>query len=155
MLPSFQKLSEETAMIRPRLCLSALTLCLAAPVAMAQRTADPVDHRQHAAQSTQTQVDVVTPAHLQEDRPDTWVLTKVKAKFTTSTLVDGGAINVDVSAGVVKLIGQVPSTAQRQEAMRLAASTDGVKRVDASGLTVSAEAASDYELEEDPDRNKR
>lgn len=68
------------------------------------------------------------------NRPDAWVLTKVKTKFATSGTVDASDINVDVENGVTYLRGTVGSSDERREAVRLAEETEGVTRVDASGL---------------------
>lgn len=71
------------------------------------------------------------------DHPDAWVLTKVKAQFATSDIVDATDINVDVTDGRVVLKGPVANAAERREAVRLAKSTEGVKSVDDSGLTMT------------------
>ena len=65
------------------------------------------------------------------DRPDSWLLTKVKAQMAASELVEANDINVDVQQGVVSLKGTVGSQAERQEAIRLAATTEGVRGVQA------------------------
>jgi len=70
-------------------------------------------------------------------RPDSWVLTKVKAQFATSDIVDATDINVDVTNGQVKLRGTVSGDAEKREAVRLAKGTEGVKSVDDSGLVMS------------------
>jgi len=73
------------------------------------------------------------------DHPDAWVLTKIKAQFATSDIVDATDINVDVNNGNVILKGPVANAAERREAVRLAKATEGVKSVDDSGLTMAPE----------------
>ena len=63
------------------------------------------------------------------DRPDGWVLAKVKSQLLASDLVGGLDINVDVNEGTVWLKGLVDSAAEAAEAVRLAQSTEGVARV--------------------------
>lgn len=81
-----------------------------------------------------------TNADMNIERPDAWVLTKVKAKFAGSDLVHATDINVDVNNGVASLRGTVGSSAERREAVRLAQETEGVKKVDASGLRLVPES---------------
>jgi len=95
---------------------------------MAQSTSpthNPAMHQNKAANTT--------------DHPDAWVLTKVKAQFATSDIVDATDINVDVNNGNVILKGPVANAAEHREAVRLAKSTEGVKSVDDSGLTMAPE----------------
>lgn len=80
-----------------------------------------------------------TKAATTMDHPDSWVLTKVKAQFATSDIVDATDINVDVTNGRVVLKGTVSGAAERREAVRLAKTTEGVKSVDDSGLTTGTE----------------
>lgn len=77
------------------------------------------------------------------NRPDAWILTKVKTKFATSGTVHATDINVDVENGVAHLRGTVGSSAERREAVRLAEETEGVTRVDASGLRMVPESEED------------
>ena len=106
------------------LIAAALTLALASPMAFAGET--------HKADKSvvQTTTEATMP------RPDAWVLTKVKTQFASSNLVDATDINVDVKDGIVHLHGTVANSAEKQEAIRIAQSTEGVKSVQAM-LTVS------------------
>ncbi len=68
---------------------------------------------------------------------DGWLTTKVKSQFATTNGVDATDINVDTSDGRVTLRGNVATTAEKNNAERLARSVDGVTSVDASGLRVT------------------
>jgi osmotically-inducible protein OsmY len=72
---------------------------------------------------------------------DGWVTTKVKSKFAASSAVKASDISVETSNGVVTLTGQVDSDATRQAAVQQAKETEGVKSVNASGLTVAGSPA--------------
>ena len=72
---------------------------------------------------------------------DGWVTTKVKSKFAASSAVKASDISVETSNGVVTLTGQVDSDAERQAAVQQAKETEGVKSVNASGLTVAGASA--------------
>jgi hyperosmotically inducible protein len=67
---------------------------------------------------------------------DPAITTAVKTKFAADTTVSALKIDVDTSDGVVTLTGQVKSQAERDEALRLARETTGVKNV-IDRLTVS------------------
>lgn len=116
----------------------ALTLALAAPMAMAQPSVD--DHRQtHEAEEE--------GYHAQADRPDVLLLTKVKSKLAMSDTVSALDINVDVEDDVVELRGTVDNQAQADEAVRLARETVGVETV-RSHLVINPTAT-----DEQKDRN--
>lgn len=112
--------------MKKTLLISALSLAIAGPAFAQDRNAN--DHRNHKADTTQT-----------ADRPDAWVLTKVKAKFAASELVDASDINIDVTNGVARLNGTVGSHAEHREAVRMAKETEGVRSVDDSGLQMVEE----------------
>jgi hyperosmotically inducible protein len=62
---------------------------------------------------------------------DAGITSKVKAKFASDPeLHNIASIDVDTNERVVRLSGSVDSTAQREEAAKLAAQTDGVRDVD-------------------------
>lgn len=67
---------------------------------------------------------------------DSTITTKVKSSFLGDPVVSGLAIDVDTSGGVVVLTGFVTSEQERQRAVQLARSVEGVKRVDGSNLTI-------------------
>ncbi|HKO68938.1 MAG TPA: BON domain-containing protein [Burkholderiaceae bacterium] len=87
--------------------------------------------RTEAKQATNTAANVVDNAAL---------TAKVKAALLADELVKGTQINVDSSAGVVKLTGTVDSSAQVSRAVEVAKGVQGVQRVD-NNLTASASAA--------------
>ena len=60
---------------------------------------------------------------------DAEITTAVKTKFLGDKAVSGLNINVDTDHGVVTLTGPVHSVTEKNEALRLARTTKGVKRV--------------------------
>ena len=60
---------------------------------------------------------------------DAWIHSKIVAKLVTDKDTPERKINVDVKNNVVTLRGWVGNAKERQEAERIAAATDGVKRV--------------------------
>ena len=74
------------------------------------------------------------------DQPlgDTWITTKVKASLLADEDVAGLEVDVETVNGVVTLRGDVSSQAQIDEAKRIASGIEGVREVDASGLSIDA-----------------
>ena len=62
---------------------------------------------------------------------DTAITAKVKSSFIADPVVSASAIDVDTLAGTVSLNGIVISEQERQRAIQLARSTQGVRQVDA------------------------
>jgi osmotically-inducible protein OsmY len=62
-------------------------------------------------------------------RPDSWITTKIQAKYFLDADVKGHRIDVDTSNGVVTLNGTVASAERKSEAEQIARQTEGVKRV--------------------------
>ena len=60
---------------------------------------------------------------------DAWITTKLQSKYYLDTDVKGLNIDVTTNGGVVTLTGKVTSAAEREKALSLAKSTDGVKQV--------------------------
>ena len=60
---------------------------------------------------------------------DAWIHSKIVAKLLTDKDTPERKINVDVMKNIVTLRGWVNNAKERQEAERIAAETDGVKRV--------------------------
>ena len=60
---------------------------------------------------------------------DAWITTKVQSKYYLDTDIKGLQIDVTTNGGVVTLTGKVANAAERQKALGLAKSTDGVKQV--------------------------
>lgn len=108
---------------------TSLVLAMAAVPALAQdRDTQHTNHTNHNAAQAEANATQTTA------RPDAWVLAKIKTQFATSDLVDATDINIDVTNGVARLNGTVSSTQEQREAVRLAQTTEGVVRVDSSGL---------------------
>lgn len=70
---------------------------------------------------------------------DAQVTARVQAKYFVDDLVKGRRIDVDTTAGVVTLSGQVANEQERAQALRLARETEGVERVE-DHLIVTAPA---------------
>lgn len=122
----------------------AVTLALVGGPAAAQHAAP---HHPTSAARDADRATAAAATATAATQPDAWVLTKVKTQFAASTTVDATDINVDVRDGVVWLKGTVGSVQEQREAVRLAQATQGVQRVDSSGLTLQPE-----EREEQPTR---
>jgi BON domain len=60
---------------------------------------------------------------------DSWITTKIHARFAEDDVVKGRRIDIDTKDGVVALKGSVGSKLEHDRAEDLARSTDGVKRV--------------------------
>ncbi|MCL4812441.1 MAG: BON domain-containing protein [Vicinamibacteraceae bacterium] len=60
---------------------------------------------------------------------DSWITTKIKAKFIGEDALKGSDIDVDTENGVVTLKGRVAAEAGRTRAKAIAKDTDGVKSV--------------------------
>jgi osmotically-inducible protein OsmY len=67
---------------------------------------------------------------------DTSITAKVKSSLIADPVVSASAIDVDTLAGNVSLNGIVTSEQERQRAIQLAQSTQGVRQVDAHNLVV-------------------
>jgi osmotically-inducible protein OsmY len=60
---------------------------------------------------------------------DTWITSRVKAKFMGDEALRASAINVDSKDNVVTLTGAVPDAASRTKALAMAKEVEGVSRV--------------------------
>lgn len=78
-----------------------------------------------------------TVVDAEEAVSDSWITTKVKSTFAFSRWVDANDIEVTTSDGVVMLKGEVESGTEKDLAAELAQNVRGVRKVDASGLTVA------------------
>jgi osmotically-inducible protein OsmY len=67
---------------------------------------------------------------------DSTITTKVKTSLLADSVVSASNIDVDTTNGAVSLNGIVKSEQERQKAIQLAQSTQGVKMVDARNLVV-------------------
>ncbi len=68
---------------------------------------------------------------------DAWITTQVYAKFFADADIKGRNIDVDTTAGVVTLTGEVHSAAEKSQALAKARGTEGVTRV-VDKLTLTA-----------------
>jgi len=82
-------------------------------------------------------------------RTDAGITTSIKAKFAQDDLVKAHEINVSTHDRVVTLEGDVETVAAKEQAMRLARDTKGVREI-VDQLRVDA-AATSGELDEDVD----
>jgi hyperosmotically inducible periplasmic protein len=67
---------------------------------------------------------------------DSAITAKVKSSLLADPIVSATAIDVDTTAGAVSLNGIVKNEQERQRAIQLAQSTEGVRVVDARNLVV-------------------
>ena len=67
---------------------------------------------------------------------DTAITAKVKSNLLADSVVSGSVIDVDTTAGAVSLNGIVMSEQERQRAIQLAQTTQGVRVVDARNLVI-------------------
>lgn len=70
---------------------------------------------------------------------DDWIAAKVDSSLLWTTGVDSYEIDVNANDGVVTLRGTVDSDYEKELAIDVAQNVRGIKRVDASGLTVEGE----------------
>ncbi|NHA14644.1 BON domain-containing protein [Thioalkalivibrio sp. XN279] len=68
---------------------------------------------------------------------DTWITTKIKSVLLADPDAKGLDVNVDTKDGVVMLEGELATQAAVDHVTALAADVEGVKRVDATALTVA------------------
>lgn len=66
---------------------------------------------------------------------DSWITTKVKSTLLYSSNVSGTDIEVTTKSGIVTLSGMLSNGAEKALAVELAENVQGVKRVEAGGLT--------------------
>jgi hyperosmotically inducible protein len=69
---------------------------------------------------------------------DAWITTKVKSELGTTKGIKSTDISVTTTDGVVALSGTATSKSEKSQAIHVAKMVKGVKRVDATGLTVSS-----------------
>lgn len=115
--------------------MSRFAMMLVIPLGMAAAAAsagNPPSAHDKAKAGHTTQTDSQQPGS------DTWITTKVKADLLTTSNVPGMEIKVETVNGVVALSGMVGSAAEKERAVATAGGIQGVKRVDASGLTLAA-----------------
>ncbi len=81
---------------------------------------------------------------------DAWITTKVKSELATAKNMKDSDISVETNSSVVMLSGTVANVGEKTRATKLAKSVKGVKKVDASGLTVSAMNKTDHGMSDMP-----
>jgi osmotically-inducible protein OsmY len=69
-----------------------------------------------------------------DDIDDAWITSKVKTQLLADADVKGTQITVETKANVVTLGGSAETSAARTKAIEIATATNGVAKVDASGL---------------------
>jgi hyperosmotically inducible protein len=69
---------------------------------------------------------------------DSWITMKVHSQFVPENTLENSDIDVETKAGVVTLMGTVPTAAGKSRAVAIAKATDGVKSVN-DRLRVAAE----------------
>jgi osmotically-inducible protein OsmY len=67
---------------------------------------------------------------------DSTITAKVKSSLLADSVIGATAFDVDTNAGTVVLTGFVKSEQERQRAMQIARSVEGVQRVDVRNLLV-------------------
>ena len=70
---------------------------------------------------------------------DSWITMKVHSQFVPENVLENSDIDVETKAGVVTLMGTVPTAAGKSRAAAIAKATDGVKSVN-DRLRVASEA---------------
>ncbi len=80
------------------------------------------------------------PTESQQPASDTWITTKVKSDMLATDNVPGSDIKVETKNGVVWLSGLVKTQAEKDKAVSVAKGIEGVKKVEAANLKVSAMA---------------
>lgn len=113
---------------------------VSSPMAFAQEASkhDGTKHSTTHAQTRAAQVEKEENTGMQ--RPDAWVMAKVKSTFAVTSGVDATDISVSVTDGKVFLSGTVGSTNELNEAKRVAQGIEGVKSVDTSKVVVQRES---------------
>lgn len=74
-----------------------------------------------------------------DEMSDAWITSKIKTLLVADEDIAGLSITVETEDRIVRLIGDVPSEIVRAEAVRIAETTGGVTKVDASRLVVRHE----------------
>jgi hyperosmotically inducible protein len=80
--------------------------------------------------STRRDVEVDLPRRVGEPMGNAWLTTKIQAKYCADPIVRGRRIDVTSNNGVVSLNGTVTSEEERQKALEIARTTEGVRRVE-------------------------
>jgi hyperosmotically inducible protein len=116
------------SIIRHSVFASGLILALGA-MPLATLAARPVSPQMEKSADNQTVPDKAA---------DAWITTKVKSEFGTTKGIEATDISVETTDGVVTLSGNLATAKEKMHAVRVAKHVKGVKRVDASALSVAA-----------------
>jgi osmotically-inducible protein OsmY len=73
---------------------------------------------------------------------DAWIAARTRSTLNWDNTIDSSGFKITVTDGVVRVSGEVATAAERQRAIEAAQHIRGVKRVDASGLTVETNSES-------------
>lgn len=90
-----------------------------------------------AAAKTTGEAVMATGDAAQQAISDTWITTKIKSVLLADSEAKGLDVKVDTKDGVVTLEGELASQAAVDHVKALAADVEGVKRVNATSLTVA------------------
>jgi hyperosmotically inducible periplasmic protein len=104
-----------------------------------QRTAmdRPADQRADERTTMDRGQDMARQA--EEGMSDTWITTQVQSQLLADDTARGFDVDVETQQGVVILSGQVDDQAAVDHIRSIAEDVEGVRSVDASGLTVGAQ----------------
>ena len=132
-------------------------LALAPASASAQATAT----QQAQAAAQETKQETKEAAHKTGNViTDSWITMKVHSQFVPENVLENSDIDVETKAGVVTLMGTVPTAAGKSRAAAIAKATDGVKsvndrlRVAPSGSAAAGAAASEVAKDTKQTANK-
>ena len=116
-------------------------LAQSTPSSMPQQQQQPSTMQQPSSTMQQTPTNDESTMRSNETVPgkvdDSWITTKVKSKLAAAKGVKASDISVSTTDGAVTLTGTATSKAEKTHAVHIAKGVKGVKKVDASGLTVS------------------
>jgi osmotically-inducible protein OsmY len=101
-----------------------------------------VDEQEPTTPERRQDVELRDERTLTDRVDDGWITTKVQSQFYLDRDLRGRHIDVTTREGIVTLAGEVRTEAERQEALRIARETDGVRRVE-ERLTVRPETDRD------------
>lgn len=119
-------MTQHTQRISLGLGAAALVLASAAFTQAAQQTA--TDKARAAGQETKQDAKVAAK-QTGNVVTDSWITMKVHSQFVPEAALEDSDIDVETKAGVVTLMGTVPTAAGKSRAVAIAKATDGVKSV--------------------------
>ncbi|MEO7208019.1 MAG: BON domain-containing protein [Steroidobacteraceae bacterium] len=105
---------------------------------LAESTALSVEGVKSVDNNLKTPSSSKTVDHTKRAVSDSWITTKVKSEILADSLSKGFDVNVETVHGVVVLKGSLASQGAINHVKNIAEKVEGVKSVDASGLSVSS-----------------